>query len=108
MSMVEKFDLRSSRNNDPKARYSVRDVKITAPIIPPSDGPGMANGHTPSASSPPPDSSWKTSPLYMSYDSDEDVPEAIKRLSDSAVSIPGQRRSDTLCSDIIVNSISTG
>ena len=107
MSMVEKFDIRSSKSSDQPARHSTLDVKITAPVIPPSGG--MSNGHPPSASSPPPPNvSWKTSPLYRSYDSDEDVPEMIKRLSDSAISIPGQRRSDTLSSDIIVNSISTG
>lgn len=105
--MVEKFDIRSSKSSDQQIRNSVRDVKITAPVIPPSEG--ISNGHPPSASSPPPpNASWKTSPLYKSYDSDEDVPEIIKRLSDSAIAIPGQRRSDTLSSDIIVNSISTG
>ena len=104
MSMVEQFNLRSSKSVDSQQRFSLRDVKITAPVItPPVER--LSNGHA--SSPPPPDSTWKTSPLYRSSDSDdEDVPEMIKRLSDSA--FLGQRSSDTLSSDIIVNSISTG
>ena len=104
MSMVEQFNLRSSKNVDSQQRFSIRDVTITAPVItPPVER--LSNGHA--SSPPPPDSTWKTSPLYRSSDSDdEDVPEMIKRLSDST--FLGQRSSDTLSSDIIVNSISTG
>lgn len=106
MSMVEQFNLRSSKSGGSPTKSSVRDVSITAPIIPPSAA-GLANGHTPSVPSPPPpNSSWKTSPLYRSCDSDEEVPDVIKRLSDGT--LQGQRWSDTLSSDIIVNSISTG
>ena len=101
MSMVEQFNLRSSKSN---GRNSVRDVKITAPVITPPKS--VSNGHTPSQSPPPPETTWKHSPLYRSFDSDEDVPEMIKRFSDGAVA--AGFRSDTLSSDIIVNSISTG
>jgi hypothetical protein len=102
--MVEQFNLRSSKSVDSQQRFSVRDVTITAPVITlPIER--LPNGHA--SSPPPPDSTWKKSPLYLSSDSeDEDVPEMIKRLSDSA--FLGQRSSDTLSSDIIVNSISTG
>ena len=102
--MVEQFNLRSSKNVDSQQRFSARDVTITAPVITlPVER--LSNGHT--SSPPPPDSTWKKSPLYQSSDSeDEDVPEMIKRLSDST--FLGQRSSDTLSSDIIVNSISTG
>lgn len=104
--MVEQFNLRSSKNSDSQLLHhsSFRDVKITAPIInPPQEG--LSNGHVPSP--PPPDGTWKMSPLFKSSDSDdEEVPEMIKRLS--ATDIPGQPSSDTLSSDIIVNSISTG
>ena len=102
MSMVEQFNLRSSKSN---GRNSARDIKITAPVITPPKC--ISNGHTPSQSPPPPETTWKNSPLYRSFDSDEDVPEMIKRFSDGAVAT-GNFRSDTLSSDIIVNSISTG
>lgn len=102
--MVEQFNLRSSKNVDSQQRLSTRDVTITAPVITlPVER--LSNGHV--TSPPPPDNTWKKSPLYQSSDSeDEDVPEMIKRLSDST--FLGQRSSDTLSSDIIVNSISTG
>ena len=102
--MVEQFNLRSSKSVDSQQRFSMRDVTITAPVITlPVER--QSNGHT--SSPPPPDSTWKKSPLYQSSDSeDEDVPEMIKRLSDST--FLGQQSSDTLSSDIIVNSISTG
>ena len=102
--MVEQFNLRSSKSVDSQQRFSMRDVTITAPVITLPVG-RLSNGHT--SPPPPPDSTWKKSPLYQSSDSeDEDVPEMIKRLSDST--FLGQRSSDTLSSDIIVNSISTG
>ena len=102
--MVEQFNLRSSKSVDSQQRHSMREVKITGPVITlPVER--LSNGHA--SSPPPPDSTWKKSPLYQSSGSeDEDVPGMIKRLSDSA--FLGQQSSDTLSSDIIVNSISTG
>ena len=55
--------------------------------------------------------SWKNSPLYASSNSsDEDeVPEMLKRLSETHVYPEDKSRlSDTMSSDIIVNSISSG
>ena len=52
---------------------------------------------------------WKTSPLYVSSSDGEDdeVPDLLKRFSQNGFPETG-KQSDTLSSDIIVNSISTG
>ena len=52
---------------------------------------------------------WKTSPLFASSNSsdDDDVPEILKRLSRNGVPT-GKQLTDTMSSDAIVNSISTG
>ncbi len=117
-SMVEQFNLKGS-----KEQFD-RNVEISAPI--PNHYPGIAipcqtalakprslspeqeEGHSEQ-------STWKENPIFTSNDAgssdddddDDDVPEIIKRLSQNGLP-SGKPLSDTLSSDLIVNSISNG
>ena len=123
---MEQFNLRSTKQIADSSLAQSVNVEITAPIVnnqeialngltPLSGAPLNSHVTSPSAhvtistpSPPPSESLWKNSPLYNTDSSgDEDVPELIRRLSHGAIpNLP--RSSDTISSDIIVNSISNG
>lgn len=120
--------VRGSKLGTPQGEGAIgnRHVEITGPIL--DDQIGIsASGHSSSDSAHTHNSSktrspvrpvegngcekelWKSSPLFTSNDSsdDEDVPEMLKRFSQNGLSSERQL-SDTLSSDMIVNSISSG
>ena len=108
--MVEQFNLRGSRST---TESPLTNVTITAPIV--EEKEISLNGHVlireespghREVSPPPSDSEWKNSPLYSpgeSDEEDEETAEMFKKLSHGGMSL-----SDTMSSDMIVNSISNG
>ncbi len=111
--MVEQFNLRTNKHV-PESPLSSTNVTISGPIIEDEEIP--LNGHvvittdktcegqSDISSPPPPSDSWKTSPLYTdSTDEEEEVEDVFKSLS-----FGGLRNSDTMSSDMIVNSITNG
>ena len=110
-SMVEQFNNLKGSKGSPEPNFD-RNVEISAPI--PNHYPGKSIPIVkPRSLSPEQElqhSSWKDNPLFSSTEtrsSDEDVPEIIKRLSHNGLP-SGKQLSDTLSSDMIVNSISNG
>ena len=121
--MVEQFNhLRGSKQGESSQQEARCHVEITGPIM--NYQPGMSVPNPSTIAEKPTDrspellhgkkdleSQWKTSPLFTSSekvtDDEDDVPEIIKRLSQNG--LPGGKQySDTLSSDMIVNSISSG
>ena len=104
--MVEQFNLRTSKHLDSSL---IHHVKISAPIITDSTNPAV-NGHI--VHSLPTEDTWKSNPTYNNshLSDDEDVPEILKRLYQEERSAGGKNSSlsDTMSSDVIVNSISNG
>ncbi|XP_064393491.1 rho GTPase-activating protein 24-like isoform X2 [Halichondria panicea] len=109
-SMVEQFNLRTNSKHITESLSST-NVTISGPII--EDQEISLNGHIPittaelhssnEGSSLPDNSLWKNSPLYTPDSSEEDDQEDVfKSLSYGALP-----NSDTMSSDMIVNSIST-
>lgn len=135
--MVEQFNnLKGTKQSPDVQQQTARSVEITAPILnyqpgmvaPPhlissTIGPGRQRSCSPERDRPqqPEHSTWKNNPMFASSeektlqeeeeeeeeDDDEDVPEIIKRLSQNGLPT-GKQLSDTLSSDMIVNSISNG
>ncbi len=120
--MVEQFNLRTSRHVPTESPLATPNVTISGPIIEDEEIP--LNGHIivsteetrksqSDISSPPPpttsaaaDEFWKTSPLFnpdSSEDEEDEVEDVFKTLSYGALP-----NSDTMSSDMIVNSISNG
>lgn len=114
-SMVEQFNnLKGSKQQGEVQRIN-RTVEITAPIL----------DYEPGMTAPPPKARsksrspermqhnlWKNNPIFGSNEEllnqdDDDVPDIIKRLSQNGIP-SGNQLSDTLSSDMIVNSISNG
>ena len=104
-SMVEQFN----KGNGKQQESDSRTIEITAPIM--DYEPGMAAPKTSRSQSRSPERNlWKTNPIFGSNEEDDDddeVPEIIKRLSQNGLPA-GKQLSDTLSSDMIVNSISNG
>lgn len=109
--MVEQFN----KTKHGEVQHPNHSVEITGPII--NYQPGITEAPVVSTKTPPKQRSsspqqqqsmWKNNPIFASSDDDDDddVPEIIKRLSQNG--FPGKQLSDTLSSDMIVNSISTG
>ena len=117
--MVEQFN----KAKHGEVQHTNHSVEITGPII--NYQPGITEAPVKSTQTPPKQRSlspqqetyyseqsmWKSNPIFASSDDDDDdnedeVPEIIKRLSQNGLS--GKQLSDTLSSDMIVNSISTG
>ena len=128
--MVEQFNnLKGTKQAADVQQQATRSVEITAPIL--DYQPGMVvqplqftssvqRSCSPEKDKPqqPEQSSWKSNPMFASNEGetldeeeededDEDVPEIIKRLSQNGLPT-GKQLSDTLSSDMIVNSISNG
>lgn len=115
-SMVEQFNLKGSKSS---AEQFDRNIEITAPI--PNYYPGKAipcqtampkpRSLSPEQEKQSEQNTWKENPIFTSNDvtssDDDDVPEIIKRLSQNGFP-SGKPQSDTLSSDMIVNSISNG
>ncbi len=111
--MVEQFN----RTKHSESQQQVnRSVEITGPIL--NYTPGMMAEELPQVRSQSStltgnEKPWKHNPIFTasehetSDDDDDDVPEIIKRLSQNGLPVAKQL-SDTLSSDMIVNSISTG
>ncbi len=126
-SVVDQFNsLKGSKNDGEPPRQVNRTVEITAPI---QDYRGSEDTKPAGITLPidkkkyselvsqgkgkrKDDSFWKDNPLFASTggesDSDDDVPEIIKRFSINGLPPSGHQLSDTMSSDIIVNSISNG
>ncbi len=109
--MVEQFNLRTNSKHITES-LSTTNVTISGPIM--EDQELLLNGpiatttaelHSSNETSSLPDNSlWKNSPLYTPDSSEEDDGEDVfKSLSYGALP-----NSDTMSSDMIVNSISTG
>lgn len=112
-SMVEQFNNIKGTKHGHVEQIN-RNVEITAPIL--DYKPGMTASQLPSCPktrslSPEQENNsentWKNNPIFASSDSDDDVPEILKRLSQNGLP-SGKQLSDTLSSDMIVNSISNG
>jgi hypothetical protein len=127
-SMVEQFNnLKGSKHTAEAA--TTRSVEITAPILDyqpgvephlTTIGPVRGRSHSPERRERqelnPVQNTWKNNPMFGSSegetlqeedDDDDDVPDIIKRLSQNGLAA-GKQLSDTLSSDMIVNSISNG
>lgn len=119
--MVEQFNNLKGSKRHAEVPQTNRNVEITAPILDydPTLSPRVTPRVTPERSkarsqSRSPEAAhklWKTNPIFGSeeiLDEDEDdMPEIIKRLSQNGLP-SGKQLSDTLSSDMIVNSISNG
>ena len=110
-SMVEQFNNLKGSSKQGEIQCSSRNVEITSPII--DYQPGMLppqsslhNQPLPEPGKDPDDNLWKSNPLFT--EDDDDVPEIIKRISQNGLQSGGKQLSDTLSSDMIVNSISNG
>lgn len=121
--MVEQFN--NFKGTKHVEQQTTRSVEITGPIL--DYQPGMTIAPAPKQRSLSPEndkhplqSSWKNNPMFAPSDDetldeeddeddddDDDVPEIIKRLSQNGLPA-GKQLSDTLSSDMIVNSISNG
>lgn len=102
--MVEQFNLRTK--SPQPSPLTTPNVIISSPII--EDQEITLNGHTPHEVTPPPENTlWKESPLYSPGSSDEEgggmVADVFHELA-----LGGLPSSDTMSSDVIVNSISNG
>lgn len=121
--MVEQFNNFKGTKQAEVQHETTRSVEITAPILD-YQPPGVTGGQLPNppkqrSQSPEKESeqnTWKNNPIFASSeeetlddddDDDDDVPEIIKRLSQNGLPA-GKQLSDTLSSDMIVNSISNG
>lgn len=116
--MVEQFNNFKGTKQVEVPPQTTRSVEITGPILDYKPGT-VQTVHKQRSLSPeqekhPLQSSWKNNPIFASSedetleeDDDEDVPEIIKRLSQNGLPA-GKQLSDTLSSDMIVNSISNG
>ena len=116
-SMVEQFNRKGSKSS---VEQLDRTVEITAPIpnhyagksIPCQTAVSKPRSLSPEQEEQSEHNAWKENPIFTSNDvecpeSDDDVPEIIKRLSQNGLP-SGKPLSDTLSSDMIVNSISNG
>ena len=114
-SMVEQFNRKGSKSS---VEQFDRNVEITAPIpnhyagksIPCQTAVPKPRSLSPELEEQSQHNTWKENPIFTSNDaesSDDDVPEIIKRLSQNGLP-SGKPLSDTLSSDMIVNSISNG
>jgi len=101
--MVEQFNLKSSKRSS--TELAPLNITISSPIVEDQEiqvGDVPIGGGT--ATPPLPESVWNNSPLFRTESSsEEDVPELIRNMSQG-----GLKASDTMSSDMIVNSISTG
>lgn len=115
--MVVQFNNFKGSSKHVDQPQTTRSVEITGPIMDqvPETTPTKQNTRSlsPDKEVPPLQSSWKNNPIFASSDDealeddDEEVPEIIKRLSQNGLPA-GKQLSDTLSSDMIVNSISNG
>lgn len=114
-SMVEQFNRKGGKTS---AEPFDRNVEITAPIpnhyagkaIPCQTAVAKLRSLSPELEEKEEQSAWQENPIFTSNEtgsSDDDVPEIIKRLSQNGLP-SGKQLSDTLSSDMIVNSISNG
>lgn len=117
--MVEQFNnLKGAKHGAGENQQTNRNVEITGPIL--NYQPGMTvppqplklRSQSPEQQKTSDSSMWKSNPIFTSNepssdDDDEEVPEIIKRLSQNGLP-SGKQLSDTLSSDMIVNSISNG
>lgn len=124
--MVEQFNNFKGTKQGEVQPVTNRSVEITAPIL--SSSSRLSLSDIPKARSQSPEkrkrsqspekrnsteqSAWRNNPIFASSDEnindeDDDVPEILKRLSQNGLAA-GKQLSDTLSSDMIVNSISNG
>jgi len=109
--MVEQFNLKGGKHADgSKSEAVLRKVEITAPIMDYKPGmPPPTAPKSPELEKTSEQGSWKNNPIFSSSEGNtvEDDEEVLKRLSQNGVP-SGTQLSDTMSSDMIVNSISNG